>query len=232
MNNNNIVEIKIGRDAESGKLRLTSGGKSAPINDAPVCPPSVSREHALLTVSDEGIITIRNLNIENDLFVNGYGVEQKRIVEPDRIEMGKEHYHLSWDILCQLIPKFADIRPLDKVWRDYEATMLKLEIDERRFGVLRSSTGIITMAAIMLSIFAGRSTLYIVLYSLAGIISLVFFLVAFTSASRVPKQRRQLQKDTEQKYCCPACGCLFSLQKYDQLRQQKRCSHCQAVFIK
>lgn len=228
----NVVEIRIGRDAESGRLRFTVGGKSALAGEAPVCPPSVGREHALLTVAEDGVMTIRNLNVENDLYVNGMGVEQKRISEPDRMELGHERYPLAWDLLRPLIPRFADIRPLSQVWRDYEAEQLKLEIRERRFGVLRSSTGIITMAAIMLGIFAGRSILYIILYSAAGLISLIFFFVAYRSASKVPMKRRHLLRDTEQKYRCPCCGSLFPLQKYDLLRQQKRCSHCQAIFLR
>ena len=227
----NIVEIKIGRDADSGKLRLTVGEKSAPIKDAPACPDGVSREHVLISVSDEGIITLENLNIENDTFVNGFGVEKKRISLSDRIELGRQRYLLSWDILKPLIPQFADIRHLRQVYDDYEAEKLRQEISERRFGVVRSATGLITMAAIMLSIFAGRNTLYIVLYALAGAISLGLFLMAFRAASQAPKKRMQLQKEAEEKFCCPQCHKPLTLQKYNQI-QTKRCPHCQAYFIK
>lgn len=227
----NITEIKIGRDAKSGLLLLNVDGKAAPIKDAPACTEDVSREHALITVTDDNIITIKNLNIENDTFVNGYGVEQKRLSRDDRIELGRKHYLLPWTILDKLIPKFADIRPLKQVYEDYEAEKLRQEISERRFGVIRSATGLITMAAIMLSIFAGRNTLYIVLYALAGAISLGLFIMAFRAASQAPKRRIQLQKETEEKFCCPQCRHPLTLQKYSQI-QSKRCPHCQAYFIK
>ena len=225
-----MTELTIGRDVQTSLLRITANGKTATLKEAPVCPSSVSREHALITVSDKGVVVIRNLNIENDLYVNGIGVEQKRIAAPDRIELGRDRYQLSWDVITPLIPHFVNISPLRQVWQDYESRLLALEISERRFGVLRSATGLITMAAILLSIFAGRSTLYIVLYALAAIVSVVFFVMAFRSASKIPQRRRQLREETERNYCCPACGAMFSLQKYEQLRQTKRCAHCGAYF--
>ena len=228
----NVIEIKVGRDADTGKLRLTVGGKAVLAGEANACPDSVSREHALISVSDEGIVTIHNLNVENDIYVDGIGVEQKRIAEPVRIELGREHYPLSWESLRPLIPRFADIRPLQQVWQDFEAKQLKQEISERRFAVLRYSTGIVTLASIALGRYFGEGMLSTSLYWLAGIMAAVFAFFAYKSASDVPQRRRQLQKDTEQKYRCPNCGSLFPLQKYDLLRQQKRCSHCQAIFIK
>ena len=225
-----MTEIKIGRDSATGLLRLTMGTKTTVVKEAPPCSAGVGREHAVLTVGDDGLMVVRNLNIENDLYVNGIGVESKRVTVSDNIEMGRERYRLPWDILQPLLPTFADISPLQQVWDDYESRSLKLEISERRFGVLRSATGLITMAAIMLSIFAGRNVLYIVLYALAGLISVAFFIVAYLSASRIPQQRRQLRQQAEEHYCCPVCGGHFTLQKFEQLRQSKRCHNCGALF--
>lgn len=227
-----MIEAKIGRDAEGGKLQVTVNGKRMLTGKTQSVPQSVSREHVLLTVSDEGIAVLKNLNIENDLYVNGYAVERKRIAQGDRIELGHERYVLTWDVLGSLVPKVADIRPLEQVWQTYQSERLRLQISERRFGVLRSATGILTMAAMMLSVFAGRGNwLYISLYASAAVISLVFFIIAFRSASQVPIRQQKLEEETRKQYTCPVCGNMFNLQNYELLRQMKKCPHCGA-FIK
>ena len=230
----NLIEIKIGRDAESGKLCVTLGGKNILAGEADSVPKSVSREHVQLTVTDEGVVTLHNLNIENDLFVNSYGVERKRIRHGDRIELGHDRYQLTWELLDQLF-RLADIRPLEQVWKDYQAERLKLQIQERRFGVLRSATGLLTTAAMILGFMEGSGhgvSLRLILYIAVGVISLVFLIIAWRSASRVPMRQQQLEEETRRSYCCPSCSSLFNLQSYDLLRQMKKCPHCGAFIIK
>ena len=231
----NIIDTIIGRDADSGKLRIVSGGKAMTAGDADSVPASVSREHLRLTVSDQGIVVVHNINIENDLYVNRYAVESKRISHGDRIELGRDHYHLQWAILDQLF-RVTDIRPLEQVWKDYQAQRMKLQIKERRFGVLRSATGILTTAAMILGFMeiggGAANSLRLILYGSSFAVMLIFFILAWRSASCIPLQQQQLEENTRRRYCCPECGALFNLQSYDLLRQMKKCPHCGAIFIK
>ena len=230
----NLIEMKIGRDAESGKLCFTVGGKNVLAGEADSVPKSVSREHVSLTVSAEGLMILQNLNIENDLYVNSYGVERKRIQHGDRIELGSDHYLVTWELLDKLF-RLADIRPLEQVWKDYQAERLKLQIKERRFGVLRSATGLLTTAAMILGFMEGSGngvSARLILYVVMGVVSLVFLVIAWRSASRVPLRQQQLEEETRRRYCCPTCGSLFNMQSYDLLRQMKKCPHCGAFVIK
>lgn len=230
----NLLELKIGRDAESGKLCVAVGGKNVLAGEADSVPKSVSREHLLLIVTDEGGIILQNLNIENDLYVNSYGVERKRIQHGDRIELGRDHYQLSWDLLDKFF-RLADIRPLEQVWKDYQAARLRLQIQERRFGVLRSATGLLTTAAMILGFMEGSGngvSLRLMLYVVMGIVSLVFLVIAWRSASRVPLRQQQLEEETRRSYSCPCCHSLFNLQSFDLLRQMKKCPHCGAFIVK
>lgn len=230
----NLMELKIGRDGESGKLCVTVAGKNVLAGEADSVPKSVSREHVLVTVTDEGTVILQNLNIENDLYVNNYGVERKRVQHGDRIELGHDHYQLSWELLDKFF-RLADIRPLEQVWKDYQAERLRLQIQERRFGVLRSATGLLTTAAMILGFMEGSGngvSLRLILYIVMGVVSLLFLVIAWRSASRVPLRQQQLEEETRHRYSCSACGCLFNLQSYDLLRQMKKCPHCGALIIK
>ena len=59
----NLMELKIGRDGESGKLCVTVAGKNVLAGEADSVPKSVSREHVLVTVTDEGAVILQNLKL-------------------------------------------------------------------------------------------------------------------------------------------------------------------------
>ena len=228
-----MTEIVIGRDGQTGTLRLTVGKQTSTFSEANSVPRSVSQEHIRVTIGDDGIIVLTNLNAENDTYVNHRAVERKRISEGDCIVLGGEHYRLSWDMLKPFIPRMADISPLEQLWKDYQTERLQMQIRERRFNTLRSATGLITMFAVVLGAFTGRDNpLFMVLYAAAAVISLVFFFIAYRASSKIPLQQNQLTEDVKHRYKCPSCGALLTLQDYDMLRQTKGCPHCEAVWKK
>lgn len=231
----NLFEMTIGRDAEGGKLCVVAGGKKVLVGEADSVPRSVGREHVLLTVTDRGQVILQNANIENDLYVNKYPVERKRIAHGDQIELGADRFQLSWEVLDKFFT-LADIRPLEQVWKEYQSKRLSLQIKERRFGVLRSATGILTTAAMILGFMelggGAANSLRLVLYGVSFAVTLVFFIIAWQSASRIPLHQQKLEEEIRQQYSCPHCGALFNLQSYEQLRQMKKCPHCGAFFIK
>ena len=228
-----MKEVIIGRDGQTGKLRLTVGNQTATFGNNDSVPRSVSQKHASLTIGDDGTLILTNLNPENDTFVYHRAVERKRISEGDRIVLGGDYYRLGWDILKPFIPKMADISGLEQVWKDYQGERLRIQIRERRFNALRSATGLITMFAVVLGAFTGRDNpLFMALYIVAAVISLIFFFFAFRASSKIPMQQNQLTEETKHRYKCPACGALLTLQDYDMLRQTKGCPHCGVAWKK
>ena len=226
-----MIEITIGRDGQTGKLRLTVGKQTSTFGAENSVPRSVSQAHARLTIGDDGTLVLTNLNIENETYVNHRAIERKRISEGDRISLGGDKYRLGWDMLKPFIPKMADIGGLEQVWRDYQRQRLQMQIRERRFNTLRSATGLITTLAVVLGAVTGRDNLlFTSLYIAAGLVSLVFFVIAFKASSKIPMQQQQLTEDTKHRYKCPACGALLTLQDFDMLRQTKGCPHCGAIW--
>ncbi len=226
-----MKEVIIGRDGETGKLRLTVGNQTATFGETNSVPRSVSQKHVKLSIDDDGTLVLTNLNANNDTYVNHRGIESKHIQEGDHIVLGNQHYILNWDMLEPFIPKIADLRPLERVWKDYQNQRMEMQIKERKFNTLRSATGLITMFAVILGAITGRDNpLFMSLYILAGVVSLLFFFIAYRSSSKIPILQNRLEKDVKEKYKCPSCGKKLVLQDYDMLCQSKGCPHCGAIW--
>ena len=224
------MEILIGRDDKTGKMKLTAEGRSALFGTQRL-PESVLAEHLKLTIEDD-TIRLKNLNINAYTYVNGQAVESKTITKQHTIEIGKDHISFDWRALDEFITPEADIRPLEVVWNDFESKNISLQIAERKFNTLRSTTGLITMVAIALSIATGgKSHWYILLYGIAIIVSVLFFVKSYLDSSKVPQKRQEMSRAFQREYVCPHCGHFLGNQSYDILVQNSHCPYCKAKFI-
>lgn len=222
------MEIHIGRDPQTTKLKLTSDGKEVLYGPGYV-PDSVLKEHCLIEVNGNDM-RVRNLDINAFTYVNGQPIESKAITRDDNIALGKAHYVIAWDALTPFLP--TDIRPLQAVWNKFDSENIALQIAERKFNTLRSATGLITMAAIALSIITGgRSLWFVALYALAIVLSLFFFVKAYHDSSKVPHRRKELEREFQQAYTCPHCGHFLGNQPYHILQQNSCCPYCKTKFI-
>lgn len=225
----NAIYIIIGRDAQTGQILLNGVGKSGTYGNN--VPQDISEQHCRLDFN-QGIIHLKNLDINNFTYVNGQAVESKTITRHDRIELGSSHFPLSWEAIDAIIPPEAGIRHLQEVWNDYNRQNVKLQIDERRFNALRSATGLITMIAIALSIATGgRSVWYMALYAIAILVSIAFFVKAYMDSSKVPEERQALTNQFQHDYVCPHCGRFLGNQPYHLLSQNSHCPYCRVKFI-
>lgn len=227
------MEIIIGRDPETAQLRIETGGKIVKCGEVGSVPKSVSRQHSSIVMDADGKMTVKNLKAENETFVNGRSVESKAVKEDDRIELGESKYAVDWKAIKGVMPVIADIRPLEKVWTNYQEKRLEQQIKERRFGTLRSATGLITMVAIALSMFTGRdSTIYLILYGAAIVISLAFTVKAYRDSANAPRRMQELSDRFQRDYVCPKCGHFLGMQSYDILKQNDGCPYCKAKYRK
>lgn len=226
------MEIIIGRNTSTRQLNVTKNGVTKNYGPANSVPMDVSRNHISLQPTGNGKWTIKNLNAKNVTFVNGIGIESKTITEADKVELGSSHYLLPWEALAEPKVETTDIRPLEKVWNEYDEQRMALQITERKFQTARSATGIITMLAIACSLILGHGPIYLVLYALAIGISVVFTIVAYQRSSEVPQRQRKLNKLFQQRYVCPKCGHFMGFQDYDVLTQNDGCPYCRTKFRK
>lgn len=231
-----IMVLIIGRDDSTKKLYISAGNNTIIVNEV---PKSVSQKHIKIEVTDKNEIFLTNLSMENVTFVNGLCVEYKRIVRNDRIELGYERYRLSWEkVLTPILPKFADIRHLEKVWNAYKAELLKLDINQGRLNSLRNIMMLISpISAIIGGCFYSQGmefNMSVITSVLIAVICLFFLVLSWTQASSIPLQRVALEKHAQEQYKCPICGQMLPLQKYEMLKIYYRtCPNpeCNARFI-
>ena len=226
------MEIIIGRDQNTRQLNVVKDGKSSLYGQPNSVPMDVSRHHISLQPVDEGKWTIKNLNEQNVTFVNGLAIESKTVSESDTIELGNSHYLLNWDVLNEPKEDTVDIRPLKKIWDEYDEQRLEFQIAERKFNAARSATGIITMVAIACSLILGHGPIYLILYALAIGISVVFTYQAYKKSSDVPRRQREMNKEFQKQYTCPKCGHFMGFTDYDILTQSDACPYCKTKYKK
>ena len=224
------MEILIGRDEKSARMKLTAEGRSV-LYGTDRLPDSVLAEHIKLTI-DNDTIRLKNLNINAYTYVNGQAVENKTISKQSIIEIGSDRIPFDWRALDEFIPAEVDIHPLQAIWNKFENENIALQIAERKFNTLRSTTGIITMAAIALSIATGgKSHWYFLLYGIAIVVSVVFFIKAYRDSSKMPQKRQELNRAFQRDYVCPHCGHFMGNKSYAILTQNTHSPYCKAKLI-
>ena len=226
------MEIIIGRDQQTRQLCIVKNGNSRLYGQPNSVPMDVSRNHFILQPAGNSKWQIKNLNERNVTFVNGIAVENKTISENDKVELGNSHYLFQWASLKEPIIETVDMRPLKRIWDEYDNQKIDSQIAERKFNAARSATGIITMLAIACSFILGHSPLYLILYALAIGISVVLTIQAYQKSTDVPQQQRDLNKKFQQRYVCPKCGHFMGFQDYDILMQNDACPYCKTKIRK
>lgn len=222
----------IGRDQQTRKLCVIKDGQPRLYGQPNSVPMDVSRHHISMKPAGDGKWQIKNMNEQNITFVNGIAVESKTISENDKIELGNSHYLLNWDAIIEPKEETVDIRPLKKIWEEYDEQRTENQIAERKFNAARSATGIITMLAIACSLILGHGPVYLILYGLAIGISLVFTVLAYKKSSDIPRQQKEITKLFQKNYVCPKCGHFMGFQDYDILIQGDACPYCKTKYKK
>lgn len=224
------MEIIIGRDSLTQQLCIAKDGAAKRFGVAGSVPMDVSRHHMSLQPAGADKWHIKNLNERNVTFVNGLAVESKVISESDKVELGNSHYLFPWTAIQEPKVETVNIRPLKKIWQDYESRKLELQITERKFNAARSATGIITMLAIACSIVLGHGPIYLFFYAIAIGFSVLFAIQAYKKSSEVPRRQQEMNKIFQQRYKCPMCGHFLGFQDYDILTQSDACPYCKTKY--
>ena len=227
------MAIIIGRDAATSNLKISIGKQNILAEVSNNVPKTVSREHCSIELQEDGKYLVKNLKVENSTYVNGLPIEKKVVTENDRLELGPDRYAVSWEMIKKTIPtseKTVNIRPLKKIWNEYDDFIVQLQIAERKFNNMRAMTGSITMIAMIASFVIGPGNpITISLYVLTAISSIIFGILAHKKAS-TPLKLKEIEKKFYKDYSCPGCGRFLGKSPYDILIQSPQCPYCRAKF--
>jgi len=231
-----MMEIIIGRNAQNGQLNLTMGNKTMPFGGVDSVPRSVSRRHCRIQVLPNGTYNIENLKMENDTYVNGSPIFTKTVTPNDVVELGGEHYKLSWDAIKQLIdqvtPKTADIRPLKRIWMRYEEETNAIQADMAKKNAIRGIAGAFGTLGILIAFVPSLGLIRFILMGIGLIITITMVVIAYNDSKKAPIKRKMLQQKLRNNYVCPCCKKYFNMD-YDLLvRQYDQCPYCKAKFLK
>lgn len=229
------MEIIVGRDEKTRKLRVNVDGKQGLYGQPNCVPLEVSRQHLSLTDKGDGKWKIKNLNDQNVTYVNGVAIESKVVSEKDKIELGSSRYVLQWSLFS--LPKIetVDIRPLKRVWDEYNEKNLEIQKNKKNIGLLASVPMGITMFGGFLSGIASNvpdlkpCAPYAYVFTAIALTIMVYgFYKRFNDNSI--EEQEEIKKEFQRKYTCPKCGHFMGNEPYDILIQDKGCRHCKAKF--
>ena len=226
------MEIIIGRDSETRQLCVLRNGIPSKKGNPGSVPMDVSRQHLALESIGEKKWKIRNLNDKNITFVNGISVESKMVSETDKVELGNSHYVLMWNDLYEPEEEKVDIRPLKKVWENYNQQNIEIRKRQKNIGLLASIPMGFTMLGGLISGIAPEEIRPIayVFTAIALSIMIYGFYRRFTDNSI--EEQEEIKKQFQRKYTCPKCGHFMGFQDYEILTQGNTCPYCRTKLKK
>ena len=226
------MEIIIGRDQQTRQLCIIKDGNSKLYGQVGSVPMDVSRHHISLQPTGAGKWQIKNLNERNVTFVNGIAVESKTISESDKVELGNSHYLFPWTALQETKVETADIRPLQRVWDEYNQENIRIRKQQKSIGLLASIPMGFTMFG---GLIAGvgpeeiRGVAYV--FTVIALLIMLYGLYRrFTDCSI--EEQEELKKKFQRNYVCPKCRRFLGFQDYEILTQSDVCPYCKTKYRK
>lgn len=226
------MEIIIGRDQQTRQLCVIKDGNSKLYGQPGSVPMDVSRHHISLQPAGNGKWQIKNLNEQNVTFVNGIGIESKTISESDKVELGNSHYLFHWDALQEPKVETIDIRPLKKVWDEYNNANIEIRKKQKNIGLLASvPIGITMFGGLLSGIASDELKPYAYVFTAIALVVMLYgFYRRFTDNSI--EEQEEIKKTFQRRYVCPKCKHFLGFQDYDILIQSDSCPYCKTKYRK
>ena len=225
------MEIIIGRDQQTRQLCVVKDGSSQLYGQPGSVPMDVSRQHMSLQPMGDGQWKVKNLNERNVTFVNGIAIESKAVSENEKIEMGNSRYLFQWESLQEPKVETIDIRPLKKIWDDYQQEDIAIRNRQKNNGLLASvPLGFSMLGGIIAGVAPEVRAIALVF---TGIAFVVFVYGLYRrSQDNSAIELKKLQEDLERKWICPKCKRPFNFRSYTVLEQNDACPYCKTKFKK
>lgn len=229
-----MIEIEFGRNGDNGKLNIACAGKV--VCKSIAVDSSVSKRHCLLTLSDSGEMTLRNLNPDNETFLNGVSINVKKFefTENTVIKLGSKGLVLPLkEILKEMgIKQTYSVLHLKEVISGYKNAKMQMQIRQGRQNAMR---GLMPVFMALAAVLGFTGILPLETRAIPSVISLVFACYfgykGFISASDNPKKQMELDRKYHEECICPNPDCRHFLPgEYDDILRAGACPWCRSKF--
>ena len=228
------MEIEFGRNGENGKLKILFAGKVS-LRDMAV-DASVSREHCKLVISDNGEMTLCNLNPDNETFLNGVSINKRKfeLTNETVVELGCKRFNLPLkEILKELgVKQTYSISHIKDIVANYKEEKMRMQISIGRQNAMRGlMPAFMALAAILGFTGILPDGARILPSILSFVVACYFGYKGFVSASKNPRKQMELDKKYHEECVCPNPDCGHFLSgEYEDMLKAGACPWCKSKF--
>ena len=225
------MDIIIGRNQTTRQLNIVKDGNAFTFGKSGSVPMDVSRQHISLKSIGEAKWQLRNLNEKNVTFVNGVAVESKAVSSSDKVELGNSHYLFPWESLKEPKAEEVDIRPLKRIWDEYQQEEISIRKRQKNNGLLASIPLGFSMLGGIIAAVAPEIRIVAIAFTLIAFIVFIYGLFRRSQDNSIV-ELKNLEHKYSLKYCCPKCKHSFPLRHYDIITQNDVCPFCKTKLKK
>ena len=196
-------------------------------------PNSVSRKHCHVIVDYAARVTIEDITSNNFIYVNGLDCKRKENVSfSDVIELGPERYRLELEDIVKALSsqQSFSISALQEVYDSYQKERLDIQVKQGKLGAISALPGVLSMISIGVAVFYQEARIYMM--AIAALFALVFVIIRYRNAKKIPRKNKELEDTFREKYVCPnpVCGRFLGFVPYKELLKNKTCPYCKSTF--
>ena len=232
-----MKELIIGREAgvpkEQARLAVQVDGKTYHMGTRGSVPPNVSKQHCKITVRPDNLMTVEDITDDNFLYINGMDCKRKENVAlTDKIELGPGRYVLEMDAVLKMLAanQVYSIKHLEAIYDGFQEEKLDMQVKQGRLNALSALPGVLSMTSIGLAVFIPNAR--VVMIAIAAVFALVFALIRFIFASKVPLKMREMENRFREQYVCPntSCNRFLGATPYRELIKNRACPYCKCKY--
>ena len=215
------IQLLIGRDKSTNKLKVSCGHKKIILHELLSVPTDVKPEHCMLTINDNGTVLLNGL--DSLVYVDGIEIASKVVNSESQVSLGQNDY--VFPLSCII----SDITSLKSVWNHYYFGIRRIENRQKIdkiFEVVLYPMVIMIASCFIAYLIAFNWMLFI----MSGVLFLSFFLLYRIKTDNSGWDQKDLMSQLEQDYRCPNCGTFIGEKKYEQLLFSN-CKKCKTMFF-
>lgn len=230
-----MIELLIGRESgvENPRLAVTQNGQTLFFGTPGSVPKDVSRKHCRIQIGDDSKMIVEDLTDNNFIYINGADCKRKGSVSlSDTIELGPSKYRLDMDTIIKTLSskQSFSIKHLESIYDGYQKDKFDMQVKQGKLNALSALPGVLSMTSIGLAVFIENARIIMII--IAAIFALVFALIRYRNASKIPIRTRKMEESFREKYICPnpACGHFLGGVSYKELLKNRACPYCKTKF--